>query len=474
MRFVNFFKIKLVDASARNILNYCIKNKIKIINCLNPHSYIKLLNDKLFYSVFKFKKSINIIDGVGIQLYFFFIKRILVFRVVGYDILLQLFDKFPKKKIFFLGSSNLILKSIKNRIKIKYPNIKVAYYSPPHKFYFNKSTNNSIIRKINNFKPHALCVGLGAPKQEKWSFENLKFINAKLILNIGGALDYYGKYNRPHYIFRKLGLEWLVRLKREPFRLVDRTFLSALFFIFFLIKYTFVKNYKYFNYLYLNIYDNIKKIKSHIKNRNSFMLSAFNLQFCISILINDRFYSNKVILWADGVFCKIFNYKINKIPGSEILRKIQLNHDIIKIIIIVNYRADDDIFLKKKFNKITITNYPLPYASKKILIRNLPKFKNLNTSLILITLPTPKQEYIGAFILKKYSKAKIICIGGGLSIASGYEKECPNFLRKIYLESLWRIQFEPARRIKRLVVSIIYLIYFTFLGKFSNLRIKKV
>jgi N-acetylglucosaminyldiphosphoundecaprenol N-acetyl-beta-D-mannosaminyltransferase len=474
MKFINFFGIKLANVKVNTILEYAIKKNIRIINCLNPHSYINVLSDKLFYSVFKFKKSLNIIDGFGIQLYFFLSRLKFVQRVVGYDVLIYSLNNLNSKKIFFLGSSNLVLKLIKNRIKNEFPKIEVEYYSPPYKEYFSDNTNNLIIKKINKFKPDVLYVGLGAPKQEKWSLKNLKFLNTKLILNIGGAIDYYAKYSRPHYIFRKIELEWLVTLTREPIRVLDRTFISGVIFILFLIKSAFIKNYKYFNYLNLDIYDDIKKINLKLKNNNKFILSAFNLQFFIEILLNNKFYTVNTLLWSDGIFSKIFNPKIKKVPGSSILRNIKLKKNINRIIVLGNYNLKDKNFLKKKFKNHYIKHYSLPYASTKIIIKKLPKLNDLNKTLILITLPTPKQEYVAKFIIKKYQNTKIICIGGGLSIASGHEKECPNFLRMIGFEWIWRLQYEPLRRLNRIIICILYLLYFILIGKFLKNKIKRV
>ena len=54
---------------------------------------------------------------------------------------------------------------------------------------------------------------------------------------------------------------------------------------------------------------------------------------------------------------------------------------------------------------------------------------------------------------------KIICIGGGLALASGSEKVCPKFMYLMGLEFLWRLQFETVRRLIRLLISISLLIY---------------
>ena len=77
---------------------------------------------------------------------------------------------------------------------------------------------------------------------------------------------------------------------------------------------------------------------------------------------------------------------------------------------------------------------------------------------MLITLPTPKQEIIAEQVLKKYPMSKIICIGGGLRIASGSEKKCPPFFYNMGLEFLWRLNSDTTRRVKRLAVDLFYFV----------------
>ena len=56
-------------------------------------------------------------------------------------------------------------------------------------------------------------------------------------------------------------------------------------------------------------------------------------------------------------------------------------------------------------------------------------------------------------MFNRSKKLKIICIGGGLSIASGCIKKCPKFLYNLNLEFLWRLRTDTYRRLIRLVLS---------------------
>ena len=72
--------------------------------------------------------------------------------------------------------------------------------------------------------------------------------------------------------------------------------------------------------------------------------------------------------------------------------------------------------------------------------------------MIIIALPTPKQEIIAAYISNVHINYRIVCIGGALDFESQNQK-IPIFF-SIYLESIWRLGFEPYRRLKRLILSI--------------------
>ena len=76
------------------------------------------------------------------------------------------------------------------------------------------------LAKINKARPDYLFVGLGAPKQEKWIYHNLpKMPSVKLAMGVGGAFDYIsGRVKRAPRFMRSLGLEWLYRLIRQPWR----------------------------------------------------------------------------------------------------------------------------------------------------------------------------------------------------------------------------------------------------------------
>ena len=84
---------------------------------------------------------------------------------------------------------------------------------------FDAEKEKEIIADINDKKPNVLFVCLGAPKQEKWIYDNREKLNVSLALGLGGSLDVFaGTAQRAPEIWCKLGLEWLYRLIKEPWR----------------------------------------------------------------------------------------------------------------------------------------------------------------------------------------------------------------------------------------------------------------
>ncbi len=76
-----------------------------------------------------------------------------------------------------------------------------------------------IIERIRTAQADVLCVAYGAPAQELWIRRNLSRLPVALAMGVGGAYDFLsGRQRRAPHLMQRLGLEWLHRLYREPWR----------------------------------------------------------------------------------------------------------------------------------------------------------------------------------------------------------------------------------------------------------------
>ena len=208
---------------------------------------------------------------------------------------------------------------------------------------------------------------------------------------------------------------------------------------------------------YINLFTNKKynftnNVNSIIKHKR-FMLSAFNLAYLAFVHNKININKKNIYLWPDGITSQIF-LKKKKIPGRLILKRLK-NDESFKNIYLINKKSNINFqYIKKKFPKKKIYNIEASYGSIESIIKTISGkvLKIKNKSLIIIALPTPKQELIAAYISNVQENYKILCIGGALDFES-QKLKIPAFFN-VYFESIWRLKFEPYRRLKRLLLSI--------------------
>jgi N-acetylglucosaminyldiphosphoundecaprenol N-acetyl-beta-D-mannosaminyltransferase len=73
---------------------------------------------------------------------------------------------------------------------------------------------------INQSQADMLFVAYGAPKQDKWIARNRTALTSvRVAMGVGGSLDFItGRAVRAPRWVQNLGLEWLHRLFKEPWR----------------------------------------------------------------------------------------------------------------------------------------------------------------------------------------------------------------------------------------------------------------
>lgn len=207
--------------------------------CLNPHSYAVAINDILFRKALCSADWL-VPDGIGIVHASMLLGGVLKERITGSDIFYGLHDQLSAQggaTVFFLGSTNDTLRAIVAKMAIDYPLLRVVgLYSPPFSESFSLEEQERMCSAINMVKPDILWVGLTAPKQEKWIYENVKKLDVGFVGAVGAVFDFYvGNVRRSHPVFQRFGLEWLPRLLQQPKRLWRRMFVSAPIFVFHIV-----------------------------------------------------------------------------------------------------------------------------------------------------------------------------------------------------------------------------------------------
>lgn len=203
--------------------------------CLNPHSYVVAETDCKFKDAL-LEANWILPDGIGIMLGSRLIRQGLRQRITGLEAFFAIMKNASEKerRVFFIGGSEECIQNILYNARVDFPGLAaVDGMSPPYCDEFDKTENDAIVSRINDFSPDIIWVGLTAPKQEKWIFNNLSRLPNAFVGPIGAVFDYYAGTTKlaPKYV-RKIGLEWFFRLLTEPRRVWKRTLISLPIFLF--------------------------------------------------------------------------------------------------------------------------------------------------------------------------------------------------------------------------------------------------
>ena len=156
-------------------------------------------------------------DGVGVTKAASMLGTPLKSRVPGIDFASNVISRLAQRggSVYLLGAKPLVAEAAAEKLTQTYPGIVIAGTNDG---YFTDDA--PVIEKINAARPDFLMVCLGSPKQELWMSANAGRLSCGLMAGLGGSLDVLaGNVQRAPETWRRLGLEWLYRVIKEPKRL---------------------------------------------------------------------------------------------------------------------------------------------------------------------------------------------------------------------------------------------------------------
>jgi len=145
-------------------------------------------------------------------------------RVCGPDAMAALLAAAEKAgvSVGFYGGSQAALDAMIGVVRLRHPNLSVAYAESPPFRALTTEEDTAIVERINASGVQLIFVGLGCPKQERWIVEHLGRVPA-VMFAVGAAFDFIaGSKRRAPRWMQHCGLEWVFRLAIEPRRLAKR------------------------------------------------------------------------------------------------------------------------------------------------------------------------------------------------------------------------------------------------------------
>ena len=233
---MNFPKKNILGISIQNLkkkdildkIKYYISNKAEFCHVvsLNPEILVMAQNNVLFKKVLQ-TAQIRIIDGVGVVVAGRLLGVNVGDRLTGVDLMEELLSVANQNSLSvgLIGGGEKIAEKLIKCQKDKYPKVNIFgmqgikdIYSPKYE------EENQLFSIVADRKPHILFVSFGSPAQELWIYKNRSKLNGIVCIGVGGAFDYLSNnIVRAPKIIRSLGLEWMFRLIRQPWRVKRQT-----------------------------------------------------------------------------------------------------------------------------------------------------------------------------------------------------------------------------------------------------------
>lgn len=193
-------------------------NKVHIISG-NPEVLNNGLKNNELLKNFTSENSIIIPDGIGTVIASKALKQGVEKKIAGIEVMEGLLEKCEAegRSIYLLGTKEEVLQKCIKNLKTKHPTLNIA---GSHNGFFDLNNCKDIIEEINNAKPYALFIAMGSPRQEVFITKYMDILNANIFMGVGGCFDVFaGEVKRAPKWMINLGLEWLYRVSKEPYRI---------------------------------------------------------------------------------------------------------------------------------------------------------------------------------------------------------------------------------------------------------------
>lgn len=184
---------------------------------VNPEFVIDARRNEAFAQVLR-RADLRVADGIGVIWAARLQGVVLPERVTGSDGIYRICERAAQEgwRVFFLGAAPGVAARTALALRAAYPGLIVAgaYAGSPQPHDWPP-----IHEQLIASRPDVLLVAFGHPRQDFWIDRHRSQLPAVVAVGVGGAFDFVaGVTVRAPRWMQRLGLEWLHRLIRQPWR----------------------------------------------------------------------------------------------------------------------------------------------------------------------------------------------------------------------------------------------------------------
>lgn len=250
---ITILGIRIATSSKKDIFSFILSSKKKLLYIVtpNPEQLVYAQKDKHFAQILN-NADVAIPDGIGLVVAMRLFSRLptthypstssgsraeprdqlpATKRIPGVEFMEDLVAMAAAKgwPVALIGGRGGVAGEALERLKKKYPGLSGWVRELPELSIgdlgdlSNLSNLSNLREKIRKMKTKLVFVGLGAPKQEFLIERLMSYVlhptSPIVFMSVGGSFDIIsGRTLRAPWLVRGMGIEWLWRLVREPWR----------------------------------------------------------------------------------------------------------------------------------------------------------------------------------------------------------------------------------------------------------------
>lgn len=223
---MNTYVDNVTEEEAVRHIEECVKNRT-IGFVVTPNvDQIVMMEKNLYFRVICDNAELSVVDGHPLLWIAKWYKKPIKEKICGSDLMPHLCKIAAEKgyKVFLLGAAEGIAAKAADILRAQNPGLNiVGTYSPPFGFEKDKAELDKINRILKESNADLLFVGMGAPKQSVFIYENMHKYQIPMSFCVGATIDFIaGEQKRAPRWMTDHGLEWLYRLFKEPKRMFKR------------------------------------------------------------------------------------------------------------------------------------------------------------------------------------------------------------------------------------------------------------
>ncbi len=224
-----FDPVTMDEAQAR-LASYVSQDKPRLVITANPEMVMRARVDQLLAEIIE-RASLVVADGIGVVWASRIVKDVVPERIPGIELAEGLLKQAAQEgwKVFLLGGAEGVAEQAAESLLETLPTLNIV--GTHHGYFKPGQEEQEVISGIKEVKPDILLAALGVPRQEKWLAAHLGTLKVPVAIGVGGSFNVWaGVDKRAPLWVRKVNLEWLYRLVRQPWR-VKRVMVLPVFVI---------------------------------------------------------------------------------------------------------------------------------------------------------------------------------------------------------------------------------------------------